>query len=97
MKHILLAAALAAFFVSSSWAQCITPASFHLQAKEAMPTILVSMELRQLPGAREGVEAVVYENPALSTVLVVVFVDGCLRDMQEMSRENALNFMSPGA
>lgn len=98
MKHILLAAAFAAFFMSNAVAQekCISGAEFEELVATYFPDAWVNQELTPVP-SMEGVYAIVFERPLVPHVLVVFIQSGCVVHTQEMTREAAYDLLTPGA
>ena len=90
----------AAFFTSARAEECVTPMQFHIDLTNAAPSVLVALKEQPVPGMDDGFTATVYEAPPeenVSTVLLVVFYNGCLYRWGEMTREQAYHFMTGGA
>ncbi len=99
MKHILLAAAFAAFFVSNAVAQeCTRPDEVAAQVP-VLYGLTVSVSLRDIPNPMvPGDQAMVFERPVsgMSNVVVFIFRRGCLLTILEMSRQEAYDLMMFG-
>ena len=99
MKHILLAAAFAAFFVSGAAAQeCTRPDEVAAQVP-VLYGLSVSVALRDIPNPLvPGDQAMIFERPVsgMSNVVAFIFRRGCLIAVLEMSRQEAYDLMMFG-